>query len=155
MHWKLMWQLRLSVKATVSRESIIYYANKAHRQRERYKCLDGGGKAASERQSLFSFGSHWLSCNTSLIHVTNTRLHSHTDTPSHSQLHTLTNAFHCSQGTYSHEYTIPLFIYSANRSPWRLLLNQSSPIVNLTQKYEPLNTYSISALTDVFVYRRI
>jgi len=114
MHWKLMWPLRLTVKAIVRAHYLSCQQSTAKEwERERQK----GGKAASERQSLFSFGSHWLSCsNTSLIHVTNTRLHSHTDTPSHSQLHTLTNAFHCSQGTYSHEYTIPLFIYSPDDS---------------------------------------
>lgn len=118
--------------------AIICHANKAHRQRasQEYRqrkrqkgwgggasttCLDGGCKAVGERQSLFSFGR---SCNTSLIHVTNTWLHSHTDTPRHSQSHTLTNAFHRSHWTHSHEYTTPLFICCVNRSPPRLLLNR-------------------------------
>lgn len=80
---------RVSDRKTES-EKVREWECECERERDRGSvggcttCLDGGYKAAGERQSLFSFGRNWLSCNTSLIHVTNTQLPSHTDTPRHS-----------------------------------------------------------------------
>ncbi len=78
--------------------------------------------------SLFSFSR---SCNTSLIHVTNTRLHSHTDTP-----RLTLSAAHTER---IHMNTQPL---SSSAAPTARLHDSCSTAVFFNHQ---LNTYSINA----------